>query len=139
MDTKLTNISGTYKFNVSGKTHIYLHHRTPKLQNTINEIQSRVISIVQKECHQIKCHPLIKEKFMKTDYPLRFINSVINDFQKDKESGDESFIIPTSLFEIAKPLIFVKIPYCELNEINSKLFLKKLHKFTNNSFRMVIT
>ena len=76
---------------------------------------------------------------MKTDYPLRFINSVINDFQKDKESGDESFIIPTSLFEIAKPLIFVKIPYCELNEINSKLFLKKLHKFTNNSFRMVIT
>ena len=139
MDTKLTNISGTNKFNVSGKTHIYLHHRTPKLQNAINEIQSRVILIVQKECHQIKCHPLIKEKFMKTDYPLRFINSVINDFQKGKESGDESFIIATSLFEIAKPLIFVKIPYCELNEINSKLFLKKLHKFTNNSFRMVIT
>ena len=54
---------------------------------------------------------------MKTDYPLRFINSVINDFQKGKESGDESFIIATSLFEIAKPLIFVKIPYCELNEI----------------------
>ena len=57
---------------------------------------------------------------MKTDYPLRFINSVINDFQKGKESGDESFIIATSLFEIEKPLIFVKIPYCELNEIKSK-------------------
>ena len=26
--------------------------------------------------------PLIKEKFMKADYPLRFINSVINEFQK---------------------------------------------------------
>ena len=83
--------------------------------------------------------PLITEKFMKVDYPLRFINSVVNEFQKGKECGDESFIIPTSLFEIAKPLIFVEIPYCELNEIKSKHFLKKFHKFTNNSFRMVIT
>ena len=28
---------------------------------------------------------------MKTDYPLRFINSVVNEFQKGKECGDESF------------------------------------------------
>ena len=76
---------------------------------------------------------------MKADYPLRFINSVINEFEKGKECGDESLIIPTSLFEIAKPFIFVEIPYCELNEIKSKHFLKKFHKFTNNSSRMVIT
>ena len=56
---------------------------------------------------------------MKADYPLLFINSVVNEFQKGKECGDESFIIPTSLFEIAKPLIFVEIPYCELNEIKN--------------------
>ena len=43
------------------------------------------------------------------------------------------------MFEIAKPLIFVEIPYCELNEIKSKHFLKKFHKFTSSSFRMVIT
>ena len=43
--------------------------------------------------------PLIKEKFMKADYPLRFINSVVNKFQKGKKCGDESFIIPTSFFE----------------------------------------
>ena len=79
----------------------------------------------------------MKEKFMKPDYPLRFINSVVNEFQKDKECGDESFIIPTSLFEIVKPLIFVEIPYCEMNEIKSKHFLKKFHKI-NNSFGMVI-
>ena len=48
---------------------------------------------------------------MKADYPLRFINSVVNEFQKGKECGDESFIIPTTLFETAKPLIFVEIPY----------------------------
>ena len=76
---------------------------------------------------------------MKADYPLRFINSVVNEFQKGKECGDESFIIPISLFEIAKPLKFVEIPYCELNEIKSRYLLKKFHKFINNSFRMVIT
>ena len=73
---------------------------------------------------------------MKANCPLRFINSVVNEFQK---GGDESFIIPTSLFQIAKPLILVEISYCELNEIKSKIFLKKFHKFTNNSFRMAIT
>ena len=55
---------------------------------------------------------------MKADYPLRFINSVVNEFEKGKEFGDESFIVATSLFEIAKLLLrFVEIPYCELNEI----------------------
>ena len=67
------------------------------------------------------------------------VNSVINEFQKGKDCGDESFIIPTGLFEIAKSVIFVEIHYCELNEIKLKHFLKKVHKFTNNSFRMVIT
>ena len=71
---------------------------------------------------------------MKADYPLRFINSVVNEFQKGKECGDKSFIIPPSLFEITKPFPFDEIPYCELK----KRFLKKFHKFTNNSFRMVI-
>ena len=76
---------------------------------------------------------------MKADHPLHFINSVVNQFQKGKECRDESFMISNSLFEIAKPLIFLEIPYCDLNEIKSKHFLKKFHKFTNNSFRMVIT
>ena len=75
---------------------------------------------------------------MTADYPLHFINSAVNEFQKGKECGDESFIILTSLFEIAKPLIFVEIPYCELKEIISKHFLKEFHKF-NNSFRILIT
>ena len=76
---------------------------------------------------------------MNADYSLCFINSVVNEFQKGKEYGDESFIIPPSLFEITKSFIFVEIPYCELNEIKSKHFLKKFHKFANNSFRIIIT
>ena len=43
------------------------------------------------------------------------------------------------MFEIAKPFMFVEIPYFELIQIKSKNFLKKFHKFFNNSFRMVIT
>ena len=75
---------------------------------------------------------------MKAVYPLCFINSVINEFQKGKKCGDENFIIPTSLFEIAKPFKSIEIPYCEPSEIKSKHFLKKFHKFLNNSFRIVI-
>ena len=98
-----------------GKKQNYLHHEPPKLQNAINEIQS----MVKYNLHHSKRIssnfdegiPLIKEKFMKADYPLRFINSVINEFQKGEECGDESFIIPASLFEIAKPFIFVEIPF----------------------------
>ena len=52
--------------------------------------------------------PLITEKFMKFDFPFRFIDSVVNKFQKGKECGDESFIMPTSLFENAKPIIFIE-------------------------------
>ena len=37
---------------------------------------------------------------MKADYPLRFIKSVVNEFQKGKERGDESFMIPPSLFQV---------------------------------------
>ena len=49
LDTKLTNINGAYKFNVSGKTQNYFHHGPPELQNAMNEIQSMVIFIDQNE------------------------------------------------------------------------------------------
>ena len=41
LDTKLTNISGSYIINSMfiRKTQNYLHHGPPKLQNTINEIR----------------------------------------------------------------------------------------------------
>ena len=112
--------------------------KTPKRykQNTINGDLHRSKRILSNSDEEI---PLIKEKFMKADYPLRFISSAVIEFQKGKEGGDESFIIPPRLFEITKPFIFVGIPYYELNEIKSKHFLKKFHKFSNKNPRMVIT
>ena len=75
---------------------------------------------------------------MEADYPLRFSNSVIDEFQKGKDHGDDSFIIPPDLLGITKPFISIEIPYCELNEIKSKHFLKKFYKFTNDGFRVLI-
>ena len=117
LDTKLTNIRGAYKFNVYRKNTKFSSpwtSKTPKRykRNTINGDRSKRISSNSDE--EI---PLIKEKFMKADSPLHFINSVVNEFQKGKECGDESFIITPSSFEITKPFISIEIPYRKLNEI----------------------
>ena len=46
---------------------------------------------------------------MKANCPLRFINSVINEFTNGKKDhGDGSFIIPTDLFGITKPFILLE-------------------------------
>ena len=56
----------------------------------------------------------------------RFIKSVAKEFQKSKKCGDESFQISSSLFKITKPFISTEIPYCEVNEINSKYFFAEI-------------
>ena len=55
-------------------------------------------------------------KKKKVDYPLHFINSVIDKFQKGKKCGYESFIIPS--LKLQNLFIYIEIPYCELNELN---------------------
>ena len=119
-----------------GKTQNWLYSKTTKTpkrykRNTVNDNLHRSKRILSNFDEEI---PLIKEKFVKADYPLRFINSVVNEFQKCKEYGEEIFIIPPNLFGITKPFIFVEIHYFQLNKIKSKYFLKKLYKF-----RIVIT
>ena len=46
----------------------------------------------------------IKDKFMETDHPLHFIDSVINERQKSKDHGDERFITPPDLLRITMEL-----------------------------------
>ena len=43
------------------------------------------------------------------------------------------------MFEDEKPLNLLKLPFCEQNELKSKDFIKKCHKFTNNNFRLAIS
>ena len=123
LDMKLTNISGTYKFNVyrkNTKLPSPWTSKTPKhyKRNTINGDlhRSKRISSNFEEI------PLIKEKFMKADYPLCFINSVVNEFQKGKECGDESFIIPTSLFKLQNLSYSLKYPTVNRMKLNQNIF-----------------
>ena len=53
--------------------------------------------------------------------------------------NEDDYIIPPYLFEEEKPFILLKLPLCEQNEVKSKDFIKKFHKFTNNNFRLAIS
>ena len=76
---------------------------------------------------------------MNTDYPLRFINSAIDEFQNSKDHGTESFIISSNLFGITKPFISTETSYFELRKFRQKHFLKIFLKFSNNDLRVAIT
>ena len=87
MDTKLTNINGTYKFNVYRKNTKLTSPWTSKTtkrykRSTVNGDLHRSKRLSSNFDEEI---PLIKEKLMKAHYPLHFINSVVNEFQKGKE------------------------------------------------------
>ena len=88
MDTKITNIKLVpVNLTFIQKAQNYLHH-DPKSysghklkrykQNTVNGNLHRSCRTSSNFDEEIR---LIKEKFMKADYPLRFINSVVNEFQ----------------------------------------------------------
>ena len=52
----------------------------------------------------------IKQKFLNADYPYRFINSVINNFQEKSEGTDDYIILP-GFFDVPKKVALVDIPY----------------------------
>ena len=87
---------------------VYWSSQIPKRYNR-NAITSdldaatRMVSVPGNEI------PEIKRKFLSTDYPLRFINSVIKQFSQ-KSSEMDDFIVPSSLFEILKKIVFLEIP-----------------------------
>ena len=87
-------------------------------QNAINADLNRAAQIASTFTEEV---PTIKRKFLKVDYPPRFVNSVIKQFN-----------------DIPKPLILAEIPYCPRNETLSKRFIKKFHEFTNNSYEIRI-
>ena len=87
LDTNLPTLLISKNSKFIAKVQNYHHHEAPKLQNamkqnTINGDLHRLQTISSKFDEEI---PLIKEKFMKTDYPLRFINSVMIKFQRGKK------------------------------------------------------
>ena len=69
---------------------------------------------------------IIRNKYIKAGYPFRFINSVIDGFNQEKEDP----LIPTSLFEERKEVSF-QIPFCKRNENEISRIIDKLEAFTN--------
>ena len=84
----------------------------------------------------------ICKKFIKADYPRPFVNNVINQqnnkIKEQQINNEDNYIIPPYLFEDKKLFVLLKLPFCEQNELKSKNFIKKFHKFTNNNFRLAI-
>ena len=69
---------------------------------------------------------IIRNKYIKAGYPFRFINSITDGFNQEKEDP----LIPTSLFEERKEVSF-QIPFCKRNENEISRIIDKLEAFTN--------
>ena len=72
----------------------------------------------------------IRNKFKHAGYPIRFINSVINEFGKPKvihsEPGEP------------KRRITVNLPFCADNEEFSKRFIKRLNNYTHDKYSFIV-
>ena len=127
LQIKLAKINGFYKFNICWKrkkaifTLDFVNSNRYKRNSNNGDFDRSNFS------EEV---PLIKEKFQKDNYSLCFINSVTDEFQKGKYCADKSFIIFSYLSGITKPFTSVKMSHYQVNEIKSKHFLKKLHKFS---------
>ena len=74
----------------------------------------------------------IRRKFSSVVYPMRFVNSVINDF----ESNEYGPMISNYLFNDfeSKPIVLIDIPFLKENERISKQLLKKFKVFTKEKY-----
>jgi len=140
LDTKLICVNGVYKTMVNRKeTKLPIHWSSKipkryKRNSVLGDLHraKRISSDFQTEVIYIK------NKFLKADYPLRFIDSIVNNFNQCTTEKNDSFIIPPYLFEEEKPFILIEIPFCEKNENKSKDFIRKFHDFTNGKYRLSI-
>ena len=54
---------------------------------------------------------------MDAGFPVRFVDSVIRNFESPKPEYDEDLpLIPAYFFEAPPPFILIEVPYCPENE-----------------------
>ena len=81
----------------------------------------------------------LKKSFQQRIIYKRIAESVIRNFENDTiESVEDDYIIPTRIFDISKPVVIVKVPFCTKNEVCSKQFIQKFHNFTGSNFDLRI-
>ena len=79
---------------------------------------------------------IIRDKFNTAGFPVRFVESVIEQFEKKLTEDD--LIIPEFLFKEPKKFVLIELPFCEKNEELSKRFLQKLKSFTDDKVEFAI-
>ena len=144
LDTHLHNKDGTFVvtkvYRKETKIPAHWSSQIPKRykRNSIKVDLHRAKNISTNFKEELK---FIRNKFIKVDFPVPFINNVMKDFknQQKKRATKQQVIIPSYFFEVEPPFLLLKLPYCEKNETKSKDFIRKFHKFTNNQFRLAIS
>ena len=141
LDTKIIYEDNQIKTKVHRNERKFPVHWTSKIlkrykRNTVNADLNRAARIASTFTEEV---PTIKRKSLNADYPARFVNSVIKQFnEKCNGNTQDDYIIPRDFFDIPKLLILAEIPYCPRNETLSKRFIKKFHELTNNSYEVRI-
>ena len=78
----------------------------------------------------------IKNKFSNAGYPISFIEETIKNFKFSRTER----IIPENFFEEKsdKPIYRIRLPFCPKNENLSRIFLRKLSLFIEDSYQIFI-
>ena len=109
----LKYIEKKQKFQLIG-LHRYLRDTKGTVSKQIS-IALKKISTYFKE--EIK---FTRNKFIKADLPLLFINNVTTDFNNQQETAHqnnkEELIIPSYFFDAERPFLKLRLPYCEKSE-----------------------
>ena len=85
-------------------------------------------------CTDFLCEiSIIRKKYIAAGYPLRFIDSVIRNFEKEHED----LLIPFWLFD-ERIFMPISLPFSPENEKFAKRFLEKLDGYTHFAYKFVI-
>ena len=135
LDTRLELEEGKYTTSVNRNRKLPTHwtSKIPKKikRNIITNDLHRARKISSNFNDEVK---EIKVKYEKARYPPRFVDSIIKDFKEKQSSVRDS---PEEQKD-KKPLVLLRIPFCEKNEKTARHFLVKLQEFTGNNYRFSI-
>ena len=140
LDTAFTHQEGLYFITKAhqkpGKLQVHWKSAIPHKwkRNTILGALHRAKRIATNSQEEVQA---IKRSFgIRTGYPAKFVNEVINDFENPTARDDE-MIIPVHWFD-ERTKISIQLPFCRRNEFESKKFLSKLNNDTKGTFNFHI-
>ena len=120
------------------KVPLHWHSKTPvryKRNAIIGDLfrAKRISSCFEDEIETIRL------KFVTAGFPVKFVNSVIRNFQNPQQDKDDDLpLIPSFFFEKPPPFVLIELPYCPQNERLSKYFIRKIKSFLDEECTIVV-